>query len=143
MHGRALGIDYGRKRIGLALSDPLGIIAQGLPTIANESLPNLLTKLETIIKEHKIKEIVVGLPITMKAETGVAAQVTNTFVTALKSRFNLPTVVWDERFTSVMAERTVKELGKSPSKNKGKVDEISAVLILQNYLDSVHSKSRS
>ncbi len=137
MQGRILGIDYGKKRIGLAVSDPMRKIAQGLPTLANTSLAQVFTELENIISDHEINKIVIGLPITMKAEVGKAAQVTNKFVTALKNRFELPTMVWDERLTSVLARRTMKELGKSPSKNKNKVDEIAAILILQSYLDSL------
>jgi len=137
MQGRILGIDYGKKRIGLAVSDPMRKIAQGLPTLANSSLAQVFTELENIISDHEINKIVIGLPVTMKAEVGKAAQVTNKFVTALKNRFELPTMVWDERLTSVLARRTMKELGKSPSKNKNKVDEIAAILILQSYLDSL------
>ena len=137
MQGRILGIDYGKKRIGLAVSDPMRKIAQGLTTLANSSLAQVFTELENIISDHEINKIVIGLPVTMKAEVGKAAQVTNKFVTALKNRFELPTTVWDERLTSVLARRTMKELGKSPSKNKSKVDEIAAILILQSYLDSI------
>ena len=137
MQGRILGIDYGKKRIGLAVSDPMRKIAQGIPTLANSSLAQVFTELENIISDHEINKIVIGLPITMKAEVGKAAQVTNKFVTVLKNRFELPTMVWDERLTSVLARRTMKELGKSPSKNKNKVDEIAAILILQSYLDSL------
>ena len=137
MQGRILGIDYGKKRIGLAVSDPMRKIAQGIPTLANRSLAQVFSDLENIISDHEISQIVIGLPITMKAEVGKAAQVTNKFITALKDRFELPTMVWDERLTSVLARRTMKELGKSPSKNKNKVDEIAAILILQSYLDSI------
>lgn len=121
----------------MAVSDPMRKIAQGLPTLTNSNLAQVFTDLENIISEHEIKKIVIGLPITMKAEVGKAAQVTNKFVTALKDRFELPTMVWDERLTSVLARRTMRELGKSPSKNKKKVDEIAAILILQSYLDSI------
>jgi len=121
----------------LAVSDPMRKIAQGLPTLTNSNLAQVFTDLGNIISEHEIKKIVIGLPITMKAEVGKAAQVTNKFVTALKDRFELPTMVWDERLTSVLARRTMRELGKSPSKNKNKVDEIAAILILQSYLDSI------
>ncbi len=137
MLGRILGIDYGKKRIGLAVSDPMRKIARGLPTIENCSLPEVFTELENIINNQEVIKIVVGFPITMKAEVGKAAQVTDKFVTALKNRFELPTVVWDERLTSVLAKRTMQEYGKSPSKNKSKVDEIAAILILQSYLDSI------
>ena len=137
MQGRILGIDYGKKRIGLAVSDPMATIAQGLPTIVNSSLPEVFTQLANIITNQQINKIVVGFPITMKAEVGKAAQVTEKFVKALKSQFELPVMVWDERLTSVLARRTMTALGKSPSKNKGRVDEIAAMLILQSYLDSL------
>ncbi len=137
MQGRILGIDYGTKRIGLAVSDPMATIAQGLPTIANGSLPKVMTQLGNIITTHEINKIVVGFPITMKAEVGKAAQFTDKFITALKNQFELPIMIWDERLTSVLARRTMKALGKSPSKNKSKVDEIAAILILQSYLDSL------
>ena len=139
MQGRILGIDYGKKRIGLAVSDPMRTIAQGLPTIVNSSLPEVFIQLGNIITNRQINKIVVGFPITMKAEVGKAAQVTEKFVKALKSQFELPVMVWDERLTSVLARRTMTALGKSPSKNKSKVDEIAAILILQSYLDSIHS----
>jgi len=142
MQGRILGIDYGKKRIGLAVSDPMRKIAQGLPTVENSSLPEVFSELENIIIDHEINKIVVGFPVTMKAEVGKAAQFTNKFVTALKNRFELPTMVWDERLTSVLAKRTMKEFGKSPSKNKNKVDEIAAILILQSYLDSILHSSK-
>jgi len=82
MLGRILGIDYGKKRIGLAVSDPMRKIAQGLPTIENCSLPEVFTELDNIINHKEVTKIVVGFPITMKAEVGKAAQVTDRFVAA-------------------------------------------------------------
>ncbi|MFQ5674577.1 MAG: Holliday junction resolvase RuvX [bacterium] len=135
MQGRILGIDYGGKRIGLAVSDPSGIIARGLPTIANRGLPDVLDRIKRIVLEFGITEIVVGYPLTMKAKAGQAAQSTDRFMSALRKSLHLPTVAWDERLTSKLAERTIRELGKSPGKNKEKVDELAAVFILQSYLD--------
>jgi putative Holliday junction resolvase len=133
--GRILAIDFGQKKMGVAVSDPLGITAQGLPTIVYEKVPEAMSKLKDIIASYKITKLVVGLPLNMKGELTAAGKNTEKFITKLEEEFSLPTVAWDERLTSVQAERIIKELGKSPSRNKTKVDEISAVLILQSYLD--------
>lgn len=137
LKGRILAIDFGLKRIGVAVSDPLGITAQGLPTIVYERLPEALTKLEDIIVKYSIIKLVVGFPLNMKGETGTAAKNVKKFVEKLKEEYSLTTILWDERLTSVQAERTIREIGKSPSRNKTKLDQISAILILQSYLDRV------
>lgn len=132
---RVLGIDYGKKRLGIAISDPMGIIAQPLPTIEYKSLPEAFEQIKSILNEYDIKEIVIGIPYNLKGEIGAASRQTNEFVKRLKNEIALQVTLWDERYTSIQAERTIRELGKSPSRNKGKIDAISAVLILQNYLD--------
>lgn len=132
---RILGIDYGRKRIGLAVSDPLGLIAQGLPTINNTSLPDTLQQFGKIIEEYHVYSMVIGLPMTMRGEVGVAGDSINKFARVLNENFDLPIRSWDERLTTVMAHRTAKEIGKSPSKNREKIDQLSAMFILQSYLD--------
>lgn len=136
--GRILAIDYGRKRIGVAVSDPLGLTAQGLPTITYSSEYDVLEKLRQIITEYEVNELVVGLPLNMKGEIGVSAYKAKLFFDCLQKKFGLPSTLWDERFSSVAAHRVLKELGESPSRNKQKVDQISAVLILQGYLDYLH-----
>ncbi|MFQ5824285.1 MAG: Holliday junction resolvase RuvX [bacterium] len=138
MKGRILAIDYGQKRIGVAVSDPLGITAQGLPTIVYKKQPEALAKLKNIIDDYKIIKLVIGFPLNMKGDLSAAAKKTKKFIEDLKEEFALPTILWDERFTSVQAQRTIIEIGKSPSRNKEKVDQISAMLILQNYLDKLH-----
>lgn len=133
---RVLGIDFGRKRLGIAISDPMGVIAQPLPTIEYKSLPEALNQIKSILHEYRIKEIVVGYPYNLKGDVGVASHRVDNFVKYLKDTVELSVSLWDERYSSVQAERTIRELGKSPSKNRAKIDAISAVLILQNYLDN-------
>jgi putative Holliday junction resolvase len=140
--GRILALDYGRKRIGVAVSDPLRITAQGLPTIIYKTQSEALEKLRQILAKYEISELVVGFPLTLKGEMGIAAKTTKLFFEHLKDEFGLPTTLWDERFSSVSAHRVLNQLGKAPSRNKQKVDQISAVLILQCYLDYLHRKNK-
>ncbi|MFQ5650364.1 MAG: Holliday junction resolvase RuvX [bacterium] len=133
--GRILGIDYGEKRIGVAISDPMCIIAQGLPTIVYNTFSEALHNLEKIASEYSVCRIVVGLPLTMKGTAGFAVKRTRTFVQRLKERVPLPVVFLDERFSTTIAHRALTELGISPSKNRQKVDKIAATIILQDYLD--------
>ncbi len=135
--GRLLAIDYGQKRIGVAVSDPTRTIAQGLPTIVYKSLPEALEKIDKLVEEYQIQLVVVGMPLTMNGEVGLAARKVEVFVGFLKKRYLVPVVLWDERLTSVVAAKTIRESGKSPSRNKSKIDELAARLILQNYLDGL------
>ncbi|NIR48688.1 Holliday junction resolvase RuvX [candidate division KSB1 bacterium] len=141
--GRILGIDYGKRRIGVAISDPSCVVAQGLQTIGYKTPPEALTKIEEIVSTYDVSEIVVGLPLTLRGEAQTAVIKTNAFITELRKRLDIPILRWDERFTSSIAESAIRDMGKSPSKHKEKVDEMSAILILQSYLDRRgHSKSR-
>lgn len=132
-----MAIDYGQKRIGVAVSDPTRTIAQGLPTIVYKSLPEALEKIDKLVEEYQIQLVVVGMPLTMNGEVGLAARKVEVFVGFLKKRYSVPVVLWDERLTSVVAAKTIRESGKSPSRNKSKIDELAARLILQNYLDGL------
>ena len=132
---RILGIDYGRKRIGVAVSDPTGVIAQGLPTITYRDLSDGLARLADLIEEFEVTRMVVGLPRNLKGETGFAAHAATRFAGTLKDRFEIPILLWDERLTSTMAEKTLRQFGKSPSKHKEKIDQIAATILLQNFLD--------
>ena len=133
--GRILAIDFGERRIGIAVSDPLRITAQPLPTLMVTNQKNILATLKTLISEKNIKEIVVGMPYNLKGDKGVTAQKVEEFIQQLIESFQLPVHSWDERFTSVVAQRTLREFGKSPSRNRSKVDQVSALLILQAFLD--------
>lgn len=138
MCGRILGIDYGRRRIGVAVSDPMGIIAQALETIDARSSAKAMARIKEIVSEQAVRRIVVGWPLTLKGNHGEAVQAAATFVEKLKKAIELPTVIVDERFTSVIARQTMADAGKSPDKDKGSIDRISAALILQTYLDARH-----
>jgi len=130
-----LAIDYGSRRIGLAISDPLGIVAQGLQTIEYERLEEALCGIQRIVEEFEVGEVVVGLPLTMKGQEGARAAEVRDFISALQQRLSIRIIPWDERLTSVEAERVIREFGHSPSRTKARVDQLSAILILQNYLN--------
>jgi putative Holliday junction resolvase len=130
---RKLGIDYGEKRIGIAVSDPLEITAQPVAVIENGDFDGLLR----IMKEYEeVEEIVVGLPKTLKGEVGIQAQKVLDFVEILKQKVSVPIVMWDERLSSAGVERTLIEAGLSRKKRKKVIDKSAATFILQGYLDS-------
>lgn len=132
---RILSIDYGHRRIGVAVSDPLKILAQPLPTINVQNARQVLTDIKKIIDDKNVSDIVVGMPFHMKGTKGETALAVDKFIQTLEFNFKLPVHKWDERLTSIVAEKTIRELGKSPSRNKEKIDQISAQLILQSFLD--------
>lgn len=134
---RILGIDYGSIRIGISVSDPLKIIAQGLRTISNDS--RCLDEIVSIIAEQNIEKIIIGNPLNLKGEIGTKAEEVNAFVKKLKEKITLEIILLDERFTSVMAQRSIISMGtkkKQRQNNKGKIDEVAAAILLQSYLDS-------
>lgn len=134
---RILGIDYGDSRVGIAITDPLGITAQGLETISykgNDKL--LLSKIDEIIINYDIHTIVIGMPINMKGIKTKRAEITDKFIHKLKCKYNkikIETV--DERLTSVAAHRTMNDLGINKKKKKDIVDTIAAVYILETYIN--------
>jgi putative Holliday junction resolvase len=128
---RVLGIDFGEKRIGLAISDGLGITAQPLAVVSNiQGIKQVLAERDDV---HKI---VVGLPKNLKGEIGPQAQKTLVFVEELKKETGLPVLTWDERFSTGQAEKVLIEAGLSRKKRKSVVDKSAAALILQSYLDA-------
>ena len=136
MKNRILGLDYGEARTGVAISDLLGITAQGLESIAhgnNEKM--LLNRIGEIITEYQIEKIVIGYPLNMNATKGPRAEKTDKFIEKLKNRFKIDVIKIDERLTTVSAHRTMTELAVSKDKKKKIVDTISAEYILQMYLD--------
>ncbi|MEE9604597.1 MAG: Holliday junction resolvase RuvX [Candidatus Scalindua sp.] len=132
---RILGIDYGEKRIGLAISDPLGLTAQGLPTIERVDSKDYLQKLADVIKEKDVSRIIVGLPKSMNNTIGTKAEEVLGFVEILKSHLNLPVTTVDERLTTVRAYKAMSDTKMSLRKKQKRVDMISAQFILQSYLD--------
>ncbi|GBD92761.1 putative Holliday junction resolvase [bacterium BMS3Abin05] len=132
---RILGIDFGRRRMGIAISDPMRIVAQGLETITYHSSKDLWDKLEAVLTRYEIEKIVVGIPLNLNGSESDISLLVKKFSELLTKRFKIPVEFWDERFTSKTAQETLIQMGKSPGRNKKKVDQIAAVLILQNYLD--------
>lgn len=133
---RVMGLDYGDRRIGVAVSDAFGWTAQGLTVVETRRDGGELDKLVEIAKENEVSEVVVGLPKNMNGSIGPRGEVCMAFAEQLKERLQLPVHLWDERLTTVAAERTLKEAEISLKKRKQVVDKMAATLILQNYLDS-------
>jgi len=134
---RILAIDHGTKRMGIAVSDEMRTIAQPLEYIAAEPLDKFFDRLRQIIADKQISLIVVGVPRNMDGTYGPAAVKVQEFVTALKEAVTVPLKSWDERLTSVQANRYLIEADVRRSKRKEKVDKTAAAILLQSYLDSV------
>ena len=134
---RLLGIDYGDSRVGLAISDPLGITAQGLETITHNGNDKIVLKrLEEIVNQYKIDTFVIGMPINMDGSKTIRAEVTNQFIHKLKCKFNkIKIEEIDERLTTVAAHKTMNLLDINKHKKRSIVDTISAVYILEIYLN--------
>lgn len=135
---RIMALDYGSRTIGVALSDPLGLTAQGLETVTRKSenkLRQSLSRLKEIIREYDVGTIVLGLPLNMNNEYGDRARRTLEFREKLEKRTGLTVIMRDERLTSNQAHRVLDEAGLKREKHKQYVDTMAAVLILQNYLD--------
>jgi len=135
MEERTIGLDYGEARTGVAVSDLLGITAQGITSINHKSDKELLEKLKQIIDEYKPIKIVIGMPLNMNATSGERVRKTKRFIHKLKEQFGIEIETIDERLTTVASHRTMTELGMSKDKKKSVVDMMSAVFILQMYLD--------
>ena len=136
---RVMGLDYGSKTIGVAISDPLGLTAQGIEIIRREEenkLRKSLRRIEELIKEYQVEEIVLGFPKNMNNTIGERAEKSLQLKETLERRCKLPVIMWDERLTTVEANRALME-SKVRRENRSKyVDMIAAVFILQGYLDS-------
>ena len=134
---RILALDLGKKRIGLAISDPLGITAQGLPNIQRTNKRSDLAALGEIAREREVGLILMGNPINMGGAEGRQSNWVRDFAEAIEARLGLPVRLWDERLTSVQAGRVLRESGISIEKRAAAVDRLSAVILLQSYLDAV------
>ena len=136
MNKRILALDVGSRRIGLAITDPLGITAQGLETLHRANKRADFRALSAIIKQYNVGEIVVGNPLQMNGSSGMQSEKIAVFVDALKKHFQLPVYLWDERLTSASANRILDEAGASRMQRKGVVDRVAAALILQAFLEA-------
>ncbi|MDD6292321.1 MAG: Holliday junction resolvase RuvX [Lachnospiraceae bacterium] len=136
---RIMGLDFGSKTVGVAVSDPLYITAQGVEIIRREQenkLRKTLARIEELVKEYEVEEIVLGLPKNMNNSIGERAEKTLEFKAMLERRTGLNVVMWDERLTTVAADKTMMEVGVRRENRKKYVDQIAATFILQGYLDS-------
>ncbi len=133
--GRILSLDYGQRRIGVAVSDPLGVTAQPLDTWDGLEFNQIVEKIGLLITQLGIEKIIIGLPLTLKGEKGPSVKKVEQFAKRLKRSIAIPVILWDERLTSIQAKRILHQAEEKPSRRKGKVDLIASVLLLQNYLE--------
>jgi putative Holliday junction resolvase len=135
--GRILALDVGKRRIGLAISDPLGITAQGLTTLQRTTIREDLARLDEITREFSVTLILVGDPLHMSGDKSRQAQYIRDFAGRLTEKTGVPAQFWDERLTTVQAQRVLKESGISIEKRARAVDRLAAVILLESYLDSL------
>ena len=133
--GRILCIDYGTKRVGLAMSDPSQILASSFNTLTPKNKANLANSLSEIIDAESVIAMVVGMPYNMNGTQSGRTKEVKEFVNQLKKQHVLPIIEWDERWSSISAEKALIEIGQSPSRNKKRVDQVAAAFILQAFLD--------
>jgi putative Holliday junction resolvase len=143
MQEKILSIDFGLRRVGIAVSDSLGLLAHDRASLRYFSLDKLLKQLSGIIADEDIRKIVIGLPLLMNGSEGEMAERVREFGNQLAEKVGVPIILWDERFTSVQAERLLGERGVTFSRNKGEVDRLAAVFILQSYLDHLKLQEKS
>ena len=135
-NGRILALDLGKKRIGLALSDSLGISAQGLNTLQRSTIREDIAALAAIAREHQVQLVLLGHPLNMRGDEGRQAVYTRDFAQRLTERTGLAVRFWDERLTSREAERVLKQSGISIQKRAKAIDRLAAVILLASYLDA-------
>lgn len=132
---RVLALDVGRRRIGLALSDPLGITAQGLETMTRTNVREDLRRLAGIVREREVALLLLGLPLHLSGDEGTQAKYVRDFGARLEAECGVPVEFWDERMTTVEAQRVLRQSGISLEKRGQAVDRLSAVILLNSYLD--------
>ena len=143
MKPRIIALDYGKRRIGAAVTDALGITAQPLPTLIVKNNKDAIKQIGQLISKYDPVRIVLGLPLSLSGDIGTAAKEVQEFGSLLYKRLNVQVEYYDERLTSKQAERVMRDLGEKPSRDKKKVDSLSAVFILQDFLelDITHTNS--
>lgn len=129
-------MDFGEKRVGVALSDPLGLTAQGMETLEPRDEEELLIKIEEMVTQKGITKVVVGLPLNMDGSKGPTTKKVLKFTEKLRERLKKPIVTWDERLSTISAQRALNDMGRRTKGRKGEVDRLAATIILQSYLES-------
>lgn len=135
---RIMALDLGSKTIGVACSDVLKITAQGIETIQHTNLEKSFQRLQELVQIYEVSQIVVGLPKHMNGSEGERAEITKEFVAKMQEVIDLPVVFWDERLSTMMAQKSLIEANVSRKKRKNIIDKMAAVVILQGYLDSIN-----
>jgi putative Holliday junction resolvase len=133
---RILALDVGSKRIGVAVSDPLGITAQGLETIQRQNKRKDMETLGRLLKDYEVREVVIGLPLRMSGAEGTQSEKMRHFASDLESHFGVTVHLWDERWTSTEANRLLRETELSIKKRGRAVDRMAAILILQSWMEA-------
>lgn len=134
-NGRILALDLGKRRIGLAVSDPLGITAQGLPTLERTNIRQDLDALAALVEQREVTLLLMGNPLHMSGKEGRQVEYTRDFAARLAEKTGLEVEFWDERLTTVEAQRVLRESGISIEKRARAVDRLAAVILLESYLD--------
>ena len=140
---RILALDVGDRRLGVAVSDPLGMWARPLTVITRRSREQDFQAIARLVKEQGAARVVVGHPVTMSGEVGPQARRVERYAAALAERLGVPVVLWDERLSTAEAERLLRESGESSRQYRGRLDAVAAAVILQSYLDAVEERERS
>jgi len=138
---RILGLDYGTKRIGVALCDELGLTGQGLTTIAWKNQNQVLNALGVLVRNHGVEKIVIGYPLRLDGTEGIQCERVNRFVRSLEARLSIPVIKWDETLSSRTAEDVLIQSGMRREKRKKIIDKMAAGIILQGYVNSLHPSS--
>ena len=134
---RVLGVDFGRARIGVAISDELGMLAHPLETIPGVRMEAAAKRVAEIASERDVSRVILGLPRHMNGELGEAAREANAFADKVRPLLACPLMMWDERLTTTAANRALRDAGQKTKRTRGFVDQVAAQMILQGYLDSV------
>jgi putative holliday junction resolvase len=139
--GRVMALDVGGRRIGVALSDSTRVLATPLTTLRAEPRARVIAEIAALVAQHEVAELVVGLPLTLSGEIGPQAKLVEIFAAELRQALRAPIHLFDERLTSVAAERLMQDLGIKPERRKARIDEVAASIILQDFLDTHRGRS--
>jgi putative pre-16S rRNA nuclease len=140
---RFLGIDFGKVRLGLAISDELGFMSHPLETLRMRDVNEVTKRIGEIVREKDVQRVVVGLPRNMDGSHGSSAEEALAFATKLRGHLSCDVVTWDERLTTVSANRALREAGRRTRETRGYVDQVAAQMILQDYLDRLQAIAAS
>ena len=139
--GRVLALDVGERRIGVAMSDPTRVLASPLTTLKAQPRPRALEQIAALVVQHEVVAVVVGLPLTLSGEVGPQAHAVQAFAKELQAAVSVPLHLFDERLTTIAAERMMIDLGMKPEQRRARIDEVAASIILQDFIDSSRDRS--